>query len=196
MSNIPSHMKISKKYKKHIYCLEGDWQKDLRKQSTIHASLVFLETNCDIKYIHKHCGTSESLTYYLSQWKLKKYSNYSICYLAFHGFEGGVLVGKNEVKLDEIAEILKDSCKDKIIFFGSCLVLQTERSKINDFLQKTGALCVCGYKVSVDFLASSVFEMLVMDMFQQYKDISCVQRDIDKYYSTLAKELDFKIYTL
>ena len=189
-------MKISKKYKKHIFCLEGDWGKDLREQSSIYASLMFLDKNCDIKNIHKHCGTKESLFYYLSQWKLKKYSDFSICYLAFHGFEGEILVGKEAVTLEEIADILKDSCKDKIIFFGSCLVLQAERSRIDEFLKKTGALCVCGYKVSVDFLISSVFEMLVFDMFQKYKDISCVQRDIGIYYSTLAKELDFKIHTL
>lgn len=188
-------MKFSKKYKKNIYCLEGDWQKDLRKQSSIYSSLTFLEKNCDIKNIHKHCGTKESLFYYLSQWKLKKYSDYSICYLAFHGFEGEITVGKGSVTLEEISEILKDSCKDKIIFIGSCLVLQVDKHRINDFLKKTGALCLCGYKASVDFLKSSVFEMLVFDMFQQYKDISRVQRDIGIYYNALAKELDFKIYT-
>lgn len=189
-------MRFAKKYKKSIYCLEGDWQKDLRKQSSIYASLVFLEKNCDIKHIHKHCGTKESLFYYLNKWKLKKYSNYSICYLAFHGFEGEIIVGKDNVTLEEISEVLKDSCKDKIIFFGSCLVLQADNSRINDFLKKTGALCVCGYKVSVDFLQSSVFEMLVLDLFQQYKDITKVQRDIGIYYAALAKELEFKIHTL
>lgn len=189
-------MRFAKKYKKNIYCLEGDWQKDLRKQSSIYASLMFLEKNCDIKHIHKHCGTKESLFYYLNKWKLKKYSNYSICYLAFHGFEGEITVGQNNVTLEEIAEELKDSCKDKIIFFGSCLVLQAQHSRINDFLKKTGALCVCGYKVSVDFLQSSVFEMLVIDLFQQYKDITKVQRDINIYYAALAKELEFKIHSL
>lgn len=189
-------MKFAKKYKKNIYCLEGDWDKDLRIQSSIYASLVFLEKNCDIKNIHKHCGTKESLFYYLNQWKLKKYSSYSICYLSFHGFEGEIIVGKDSVTLEEIADSLEGACKDKVIFFGSCLVLQAERSRLDNFLKKTGALCICGYKVSVDFLTSSVFEMLVIDKFQQYKDISCVNRDISLYYAALAKELQFKIHTL
>jgi hypothetical protein len=189
-------MRIAKKYRKYIYCLEGDWQKDLRKQYSIYSSLMFLEKNCDIKHIHKHCGTKESLFYYLSQWKLKKYSNYSICYLAFHGFEGEIKVGKDRITLEEISDLLQDSCKDKIIFFGSCLVFQADRSRIDDFLKKTGALCICGYQDSVDFVASSVFEMLVFDMLQQYKDISCVQRDIGLYYDILAKKLKFKIHTL
>lgn len=189
-------MKIAKSYKKHIYCLEGNWEKDLRKKSSVDSSLMFLEKNCGIKHIHKHCGTKETLFYYLDKWKYKKYSSYSICYLAFHGFEGEITVGKDGVTLEEIADVLEGSCKDKIIFFGSCLVLQADRSRINNFLEKTGALCVCGYKISVDFLASSVFEMLVINMLQNYKDISCVQRDIGLYYSTLAKELEFKIYTL
>jgi hypothetical protein len=116
--------------------------------------------------------------------------------MAFHGFEGEIVVGKDKVTLEEIADKLEGTCQDKVIFFGSCLVLQADRSRINNFLDKTKALCVCGYKSSVEFLSSSVFEMLVIDMFQRYKDISCVQRDIGLYYSNLAKELDFKIYTL
>jgi hypothetical protein len=189
-------MRIAKNYKKNIYCLEGNWEKDLRKKTSVDFSLMFLEKNCGIKYIHKHCGTKETLHYYLSNWKAKKYKSYSICYFAFHGFEGEITVGKDRVTLEEIADELEGACKDKIMFFGSCLVLQADRSRINNFLEKTGALCVCGYKASVDFLASSVFEMLVIDMMQSYKDISCVQRDISLYYSALAKELDFKIYTL
>ena len=189
-------MKIAKNYKKNIYCLEGNWEKDLRRKMSVDFSLMFLEKNCDIKYIHKHCGTKETLMYYLSAWKLKKYKSYSICYLAFHGLEGEIIIGKDCITLEEIADELKGACTDKIMFFGSCLVLQADRSRINNFLEKTGALCVCGYKASVDFLASSVFEMLVMDMMQSYKDMSCVQRDIGLYYSALAKELDFKIYTL
>lgn len=176
--------------------MEGDWQKDLRKQSGISSSLMFLEQNCDIKNIHKHCGTKETLFYYLEQWKLKKYSSYSICFLAFHGFEGEIVIGKERATLEEIADELENSCKDKIIFFGSCLVLQAGQARIKNFLKKTGALCICGYKASVDFLTSSVFEMLVLDMLQKYKDISCVQRDIDLFYANLAKELEFKIYTL
>jgi hypothetical protein len=38
--------------------------------------------------------------------------------------------------------------------------------------------------------------MLVIDLFQQYKDITKVQRDINIYYAALAKELEFKIHSL
>src|ERR1035437_1794357 len=189
-------MQIAKNYKKHIYCLEGNWADDLRQQSGIYSSLNFLKDNCDIKNIYRHCGTKETLFFYLNKWKLKTYYNYSICYLAFHGHEGEICIGKETVSLEEIGEVLSGKCKDKIIFFGSCLVLQVGQARISNFLHTTGALCVCGYKATVNFLESSVFEMLVIDMFQKYKDIGCVQRDIDLYYDKLSKELNFSIYTL
>lgn len=188
--------KLAKKYAKDIFCLEGDWLEDLREKPSIYATLAFLETNRQINNIYRHCGTKETLFYYLSRWKLKKYNNYSILYFAFHGFEGQIQIGKDDVTLEEISDKLENKCKDKVIFFGSCLVMTAEPSRIKDFLVKTGALCVCGYKESVDFVTSSAFEMLVLDLFQQYKDISCVQRDINLYYAALAKKLDFKIYSI
>lgn len=189
-------MKIAKNYKKHIYCLEGDWDADLRNQSSIHAALLFLQQNCGIKFIHKHCGTKESLAYYLKKWGQKKYSSYSICYLSFHGEPDNIHIGKEVVTLNELADMLGDSCKDKIIHFGTCLTLSTNNKSIKNFLNKTQALCVCGFKSSVDFLASSVFDMILLEMLQDYKDISCVERDLNLYYDNLVRNLDFKIVYL
>ena len=78
-------MRIARNFSKHVFCLEGDWEQDLRDKSSITAALDFLHSNCGIKYIHKNCGTKENLKYYLSLWKQKRYRDYSICYLAFHG---------------------------------------------------------------------------------------------------------------
>jgi len=189
-------MKIAKNYKKHIFCLEGDWQRDLRNKSSITASLMFLHQNFDIQYIYKQCGTKENLQYYLSIWKQKKYKNYSICYLAFHGKNDSIQVGKELIGLDELGDMMEGACKDKIIHFGSCQTLNTDPRNIIRFLEKTGALCVCGFKTEIDFLESSVFDMLLIEMFQKYKDVSKVDRDINRYYRTLVRKLEFKLVHL
>ena len=38
----------------------------------------------------------------------------------------------------------------------------------------------CGFKTDIDFVESSVFDMLLLQKFQEYKDISAVERDLKK----------------
>lgn len=189
-------MRIAKNYKKHIFCLEGHWEKDLRDMSSIHAALIFLQNNCDIKHIYKSCATRATLEYYLGFWKQKKYSAYSILYLAFHGEPGTIRIGKEYISLEELGDMLEGKCEDKIIHFGSCQTLNTDRRNIVSFLERTGALCVCGFRTEIDFMESSVFDMLLIQKLQEYKDISKVDRDIRRYYKTLVKKLDFKLVHL
>jgi len=186
-------MKTSKHYKKNIFCLEGDWQKDLRDNSSINAALLFLHQNCGIKYIYKQCGTRENLEYYLKLWKMKRYSTYSICYFAFHGESESIRVGKDTVTLDELADMLQGSCKDKIIHFGSCKTLDATNDTIIKFLKKTEALCICGFKNEIDFVESTAFDMLLIELFQRYKDVSKVLKYIEHYYAALVKKLNFKL---
>src|SRR5688572_7328462 len=127
-------MRIAKNYKKNIFCLEGDWVRDLRNKSSITAALIFLQHNCDIKYIYKQCGTKANLKYYLSLWRQKKYAAYSICYLAFHGEHESIKVGEDLISLDDLGDMLTGSCKDKIIHFGSCKTLNTDNKTILRFL--------------------------------------------------------------
>ena len=189
-------MKIAKHKIKHVFCLEGDWNHDLKDQTSVKTALEFLQQNSDIKFIHRNCGTKENLRYYLSKWKQKKYEKYSIGYLAFHGEPGFILIGNEKVSLDELAEMLEGSCKDKIIYFGSCNTLDIDTRKIKTFLKTTDALCVCGFKTEIDFVASSVFDMLLIEMFQEYKNITSVEREIKEYYNCLIKLLEFKLVHL
>ena len=186
-------MSRAQSYTKNVFCLEGDWQKDMRDNSSVRAALIFLQQNCNIKYIFKQCGTRENLEYYLSMWRQKKYSAYSICYLAFHGQPESIQVGKEFVTLDELGDLLHDSCENKIIHFGSCKTLSTDTKRIEKFLENTGALCVCGFESEINFVESSAFDMVLIEMFQQYKDIAMLDKNIRKNYRSFVKRLQFKL---
>ena len=176
--------------------MEGDWQKDLRDNSSIRAALTFLGQNLDIKYIYKQCGTRENLEFYISQWKLKKYSAYSIGYFAFHGKPESIQIGKDFITLDELADMMQDGCQGKIIHFGSCQTLNTDEKTIKKFLEHTGALCVCGFESEINFVESSAFDMILIEMFQQYKDVRMLDRNITKNYRSFVKRLQFKLIYL
>ncbi|MCU0421455.1 MAG: hypothetical protein MUC81_01495 [Bacteroidia bacterium] len=189
-------MKFAKKYDKDIFCLEGDWSKDLKQQTSVQAVLLFLKQNRNINFIHRHCGTRENLAYYLKQVQLKKYSKYSIIYIAFHGKPNEILIGKDRVTLDELADMLGPNCNDKIIHFGTCHTLNTDLRNIKRFLRKTNALCVCGFGKEIPFVESSVFDILFIDMLQEFRNIATVSQKINDDYKSFAQKLSFKIVYL
>lgn len=189
-------MKFAKTYSKEVFCLEGDWSKDLKQQTSVQAVLMFLKQNRQIEYIHRHCGTKENLRYYLNQWQLKRYKDYSILYIAFHGKPNQILVGKEIVTLDELAEMLGPNCYNKIIHFGTCHTLNTDLRHIKRFLRKTNALCVCGFGIEIKFVEGCVFDILLIDLLQEFRNITSVKAYIQTYYNSLSKKLQFKLVNL
>ncbi|MCB9211525.1 MAG: hypothetical protein H6609_19345 [Ignavibacteriales bacterium] len=152
---------------KGIYCLEGIWDENLSNKRSVHPILDLLKSNSNIPYIYRDVATKEEFVFFINKFKQKKYSNYSILYLAFHGEENKILASnKSEINLEDLADILSNSCRRKIIFFGSCRTLNIDKRLLKKFLKETGALAVCGYKSEVDWLVSTAFELLLIDLLQ------------------------------
>jgi hypothetical protein len=189
-------MRFSKTYNKDVFCLEGDWSKDLKEQTSVSEVLMFLKKNRDVNFIHRHCGTRENLAYYINQWKLKKYKNYSILYIAFHGKPMQILLGKEIVTLDELAEMLGPNCHNKIIHFGTCHTINVDLRHIKRFLRKTNALCICGFGKEIKFVEGCVFDILLIDQLQEFRNVATLHTYINQNYKSLAQKLDFKLYYL
>ena len=90
-------------------------------------------------------------------------------------------------------DMLQDSCQDKIIHFGSCKTLDTDSKSIHKFLEHTGALGVCGFETEINFVESSAFDLILIEMFQQYKDIAMLDKNLRKNYRSFVKRLQFKL---
>ena len=88
--------------KKGIFCLEGLWDNDLRKNPSVEPVLSLLKQIRGIPYIHRDCATSEEFEFYISKWIQKKYEGYPILYLACHGKEGRICISKDGYDLDEV----------------------------------------------------------------------------------------------
>jgi hypothetical protein len=188
---------------KGIFCLEGLWESDLRRPSSIQPLLSFLKQNEQISFIYGVCKTPEELLFYLSKFTNKIYKNYPILYLAFHGESGNlVLGGGRKYSLEEMGELLKGKCKKKIILFGSCSFLGASEKAIAEFLNDTEALAVLGYTNDVDWMRSSAFEMLLLSELQENEFDGRGIKAIEKKLSHLAetfrsndrdKNIDFRI---
>lgn len=178
---------------KHIFCIEGRWENDHRDKKSVIKALEFLNCIEKVDCIVKQCNNVPTLNELLSDSMLAKYKKYSILYLAFHGEPNNILVGKRNSKanLEEIAEIIGDKANGKIIHFGSCSTLDVSGWELRKFLKNTNALAISGYKEEIDFVKSTVFDLIYFQQCQRSFDITVIEKNIKKYYSTLGKELGF-----
>jgi hypothetical protein len=190
-------MKTSSTYDKHIFCIEGEWQPDLRRKDSIENALKFLENGSvkKIGHIHRHCSTVEEFNSRLSEYFKRRYQKYNIFYICFHGLPNSIKINhKIHLGLDEIADFCEGKLKDKMVHFGSCETMNIDKSQITAFLEKTGALCVSGFKKEVPFIPATMLDMLFFEMSQYYKQLPALENAMKRNYRTLMKELDFVMH--
>lgn len=187
-------MRLSKFKKKHIFCIEENWTHDLKDKASIRTALDFLEHNAEIKPIRKDCSTIDQFKDLVETSLQKRYKQHSIIYLAFHGSPGCLHIGKRK-KLDfsTIAELLDGRAADKIIHFGSCSTLNLDGWELRRFWKDTGALAISGYTKDIDFIESSVLDILYFRKCQEYRKVPLIERDMKEYYGRLMRELGFKM---
>ncbi|HQO62440.1 MAG TPA: hypothetical protein PK528_02390 [Syntrophorhabdus sp.] len=181
---------------KGIFCLEGLWDNDLRKISTVEPILSLLHRRNSIPYIYRDCGTLDEFKFYLNIWPQKRYRNYPVLYLAFHGKKGVIHIGRDKCKLDEIGDELAGKCRNTFIVIGACETLDIDKRYLNKFIDTTGALAVCGYKAVVDWMKSTAFELLIMDTLQENafdrRGIPSIKKKLTSL-SKSFKDLGFRI---
>jgi hypothetical protein len=96
-------------------------------------------------------------------------NQFPILYFAYHGVEGGLQLNKKHetINLQELGDLLEDNCHGKVFFFASCETLDIDERKIKSFLVKTGAIAAIGYRMEVDWMKSTAFEILVLNALQE-----------------------------
>ena len=91
-----------------LFCLEGDWYRDLRDSVTVEPILQLLRSVGVADYIHRDIGTRGEFEHYVSQWAMRRYSNYRVLYIATHGDIDTLAMGfgrRNEITLDELQDL-------------------------------------------------------------------------------------------
>ena len=164
--------------------------------------LELLETSGypSVPFIRRDVGTLTEFDYYLGRWALKKYDRYPILYLGFHGSPGILHVGhgsKGDVDLKRLEERLAGACAKRIIHFGSCGTLNIHGNRVRSFLQRTGALAVCGYKSEVDWMLSAAFEIILFYELQYNAltkgGMAAVEKRVRAQAFNLARDLKFRM---
>ncbi len=186
---------------KGIFCLEiSDWFGTMKKKNTIEPVLELLHHSpLEVPYIHRDVATKEELNFYLKKWTLAEYRSYPILFLAFHGAPGEIFLAQNNkvIRINELLKILKERCHRKIIHFGACSVLDLKTNVLKKLLSSFGALAISGYSAEVDWITSTVFEMLFLAELQKNAmtkaGANAVKKRIREIAPRLSKKLGFKM---
>lgn len=172
-----------------IFVVEGDWHPDLRTPGTMRPLLQLLEEQANVQAVHRDVGTTTELKYYASKWSSTKYKDFRMVYLAFHGKPGKLLVGDEQVTLEELAELLGSACRGRVVHFGSCATVRVSRDRLADFKRKTGAVAVSGYEKTVGWLESAAFEAVLIGALSHYSSPRAVINYMDRTVPDLCQHL-------
>lgn len=100
-------MKSTATQEKFIYCLEGNWNKHPKSNQSIKPILDLLYSFSKVKYIYHKCPTKEDFIKGLETFTQKRYSNYTVLYIAYHGRRNRICFGNEYITLKEIANVLE-----------------------------------------------------------------------------------------
>lgn len=173
---------------KDIFCIEGIWNSaDLSRDYSLVPFLNILKRTEGIKYVHLKCVDSNGFFFLLKKFSQKKYRSYKILYLAFHGCSGCIHLSDRVITLSEIADYLENKCSDKIIIFASCDTLEIPIREARDFLCKTSAVALGGYRSEIGWIESTAFELLLFKALQSVSDFSNDKGLISKKVKNLSR---------
>jgi hypothetical protein len=184
---------------KGIFCIEGIWDPDLRTPSSVEPLLDLLNLNALIDYIHVDCATVEEFELYIKKWMQKRYDRYPILYLATHGSAREVRIGSMPYSIEDLGKLMEGKCQNRFIMFSSCSTMRIDKRVLKRFLDRTEALAVCGYRVDVNWLWSTAFELLLLSEIQRNEFSGRGAEAIEGAAKRIArsfKDLDFSIVTV
>ncbi len=186
-------MGLAKQYKKNIICLESLWDQELERHHRLSMEPVLdvVSKIYGVKLIHMGCNTKEELHYNLV--KLKRRFRYGILYFASHGGPGEVYLDQGAIDLETLATFMGRGFANWVVHFGTCSTVDTEKARINNFVESAGVSMLAGYKKIVDWDESAALDLLFLSWLQRYKNMRVMWKKFKKAYSGLISHTGFSV---
>lgn len=192
------------RYRKNVFCLEGDWSNNSKQPCSSKPVFDLLgQTNPRFRYVHRVVETPGEFEHLIKKWTQKRYDDYPVLWLAFHGDRReGLSLGDQRrrdrtVSLDHLRQLLTGKCHNRYIHFSSCSVLDVHGHTLNSFLRDTDAIAVSGYEEDVTWMPSAVMEVLLLDEYQRVsrgvRSAHAVKSRMQQVARSLTKNLGFRM---
>lgn len=186
------------KHPKRIFCLEGNWDNNLAVNASVRPVLELLELNAGIKFIYRDCSTLEEIEFLIDKWRQRRYAQYRLLYLAFHGRAGEIVISNKAcLSLEQLGERLGGRCRNRLVYFGACSVLDVPMDRVRRFLNASGAKAVCGYNTEIDWMKATALDLIAMRELQNFSltraGLAAAERAIRHSTRALSGELGFRM---
>ena len=184
-----------------VFCLEGSWAEDgdLTDRTSVEQQLRMLEGAGECgPVIHRDVATREEFEYYLREWLKAKYrARYPLAYLAFHGSKGKIHFdgGRDEVRLNDLAEMMGGKATQRIIYFGSCSTMAAPEAQLRGFCKTTGAQAIVGYTKDVKWRESAAFDVLLIPRLLEMTNMKSVFNALERVHPDLVSMLGVRMAT-
>jgi len=183
--------------KSGVFCIESEWEVDLKDKHTIRPLLEIFETASGHPFIHRRVATKSELKYFVDLW-CKKYSNYKILSFETHGNKASDLFlhgdDKDDWKSINLREIVKEiqgRGKDRFLYLGGCRILNRNEKEIKEFLKETKLKAFIGYTKNVGWVETCAFQLVIFQALLNYKTAVGANNYLEKH-EQLVKELGMK----
>jgi hypothetical protein len=177
---------------KNIACLESLWDKDIEHPFSVAPILELSSKINNVKFIHLSCNTIEELAHHLNL--LKKRRGYGILYLAFHGKPGRIILNETPIDLEILADFMGKGFKNWVIHFGCCETMRVGKKKKMNFIKRTEASMVTGYRTEVDWINGTVMDLLLLNCLLPHKNLKKNWMIFKKLYRDLITFTGLDVY--
>ena len=137
-----------------MFCLKTDQWFRQKDRSSIEPAPQLLERLLGVRYERRDVSTEDEFKFFLDSYFVRGYKTHPILYLGFHSWyadEGAdafvQLRDGTVVTLGQIEGWINGRCGGRLIYFGSCGVMDSHGNRLNRFVRRTNALGVCGLVV-------------------------------------------------
>ena len=133
---------------RRICCVEGfyEYEDEDQAEPTIKPMLQMLSQWKYWPHCHNKCRTIDHAKRFLGKTWRESPDN-SVLFFATHGCPGKVTLSKS-ISLGKLGDCLSGQCKSRYVHFSACNVLE-DKTAVEEFLRKTGAAAVSGYRTDV-----------------------------------------------
>jgi hypothetical protein len=178
-----------------VFCLEGEWDRDLRQRLSVEPVLELLERLRLARYIHRDVATVSEFEYYLKKWGQKGYHEFEVLYLAMHGDMGTLHLGKDSLTLNDLDGLIQGKAANRVIYFASCSTMLEDEEALKSFVKSTGARAAIGYWLDIDWLDSVGFEVFLLERLLRQNRTDAFFRGITREHPELVPKLGLTVAT-
>ena len=175
-----------------VFCIEGAWEPSLRDRSSVLPLFELLENLGEATYVRRDAITREELRSCVERWPDVQYDPFPVLFLAFHGEPRMVRLGRHDLDLGELGDVLEGRCQDRIIHFDSCQVLDIPFGEIEAFRVKTGAKAVTGYAEKVGWIDSAAFTLHYVSALSGTRNPAKALKALEKEQPGTTRRLGFR----